>query len=323
MNEKHAKICVNVPLFHAFGISICISNAMHHGSTLVMPAAHFSPTESLKAIVDTKCSVIYGTPTMYVDLVAKQKELKLDLKNIDTAVSGGAIVAPKLVDDIIGILGVKEFKSVYGLSELTAVVFQSSAADKNSLATEFVGNVSENIEAKVVDKNGDVVPFGTPGELLIRGYSTMMGYYEDDIKTKEMICSKGWLRTGDRFVLYANGYGKIVGRLKEMIIRGGENIFPKEIEEFLLTHPAVKEVHVVGLPDERMGEEVAAFIRLNVGSETLTVEAVKNFCKNDLAHFKIPKFVFCVENYPKTVSGKIQKFKFTEFFANELQKLKS
>lgn len=288
-----------------------------------MPAAHFSPVESLKAIVDTKCSVIYGTPTMYVDLVAKQKEMKLDLKNIEMAVSGGAIVAPKLVQDIIDILQVKQFKSVYGLSELTAVVFQSLPEEEKSFASEFVGHVSENVEAKVVDRNGIVVPFGTPGELLIRGYSTMMGYYDDEAKTKEMICPKGWLRTGDQFVLFANGYGKIVGRLKEMIIRGGENIFPKEIEQLLLLHPKVKEAHIIGLEDERMGEEVAAFIRLNDGSENLTVEDVKEFCKNDLAHFKIPKFVLCVENYPKTLSGKVQKFKFNEYFANELKNVKS
>ena len=254
---------------------------------------------------------------MFVDLIAKQRELKLNLPEAELGNTGGAICSPKLVQDMETVLRIKKIQSVYGLTETSAVVFQTNPSDDNENVQEFVGQVSDNTEAKVVDKDGNAVPFGVPGELCIKGYCTMLGYWNDEKKTRECLGADKWLKTGDQFILYENGYAKIIGRLKEMIIRGGENLFPREIEDFLNTHPNVLETHVIGIPDERMGEEVGAFIRLKDDSKTLSREDIKNFCKGKLSHFKIPRYVVVVNEFPRTVSGKIQKFKFLELFKNE------
>ncbi len=212
---------------------------------MIFPAPHFNPEESLKAVVKEKCNVLYGTPTMFVDLIAKQREMKMELPEIELANTGGSICSPQLVKDITKVLKVKKMQSVYGLTETSSVVFQSVPGDKNEFVEEFVGKISENVEAKVVDKEGKIVPFGAPGELYIRSYCNMIGYMNDEEKTKEVLGDDKWLKTGDQFILYENGYGKVSGRLKEMIIRGGENLFPREIEDFLNKHENVIECHVV------------------------------------------------------------------------------
>lgn len=260
---------------------------------------------------------------MFVDLVAKQRVLNVELPEIALANTGGAIFTPKLARDVESVLKVKKLKSIYGLTESTASVFQSLPSDSNETVQEFVGHVGDNIEVKVVDTEGNTVPFGQPGELCLRGYFTMLGYWEDEVKTKETIGEDKWLKTGDQFVLYENGYGKVVGRLKEMIIRGGENLFPREIEDFLNTHPNVLEAHVIGIPDERMGEEVGAFVRLKDNSNPLTRENVKNFYKGKMSHFKIPRYVVIVDEFPRTASGKVQKFKFLKTFENEFKEATS
>ena len=258
---------------------------------------------------------------MYVDLIAKQKELKLNLPDIEFSVVGAAICTPKLVEDAKKYLKIKIFGSMYGMTETSAAGFQTIPAEGSSVVQEYVGKISDNIEAKVIDREGNAVPFGVPGELCIRGYCTMLGYWNDEKKTRECLGADKWLKTGDQFILYENGYAKIIGRLKEMIIRGGENLFPREIEDFLNTHPNVLETHVIGIPDERMGEEVGAFIRLKDDSKTLSREDIKNFCKGKLSHFKIPRYVVVVKNYPRTTSGKVQKIRFLEYFADEIKKL--
>ncbi|CAO1348241.1 unnamed protein product [Diamesa hyperborea] len=322
LNEKPNRICLQVPLFHAYGVTFGMMNSLHHGATLVLPAPLHHPESSLKAIVDEKCNVIFGTPTMFVDLVAKQRELNVKIDHeIDFANTGGSICTPKLVQDVLEVLKAKKMKTVYGLTETTASVFQSRPEDDVDVAINTVGCLGDNIEAKVVDVNGKIVPFGQPGELWVRGYLTMMGYWDDKTKTDEVLDADGWFKTGDQFIIHENGYGQVVGRLKEMIIRGGENLFPREIEDFLNTHPNVAETHVIGIPDERMGEEVGAFIRLKDPSKPLTREDVKKFCSGSLAHFKIPRYVVIVENFPKTLSGKVQKFKFVEEFSEELKKI--
>ncbi|KAH8241477.1 hypothetical protein KR026_006395 [Drosophila bipectinata] len=310
------RICVQVPMFHAFGVVITIMGAMTKGATMVLPAAGFSPKDSLQAIVNEKCSVLHGTPTMYVDLVNTQRKLKLPLGRIKKAVTGGAIVSPQLIKDVREVLGVESVRSVYGLTETTAVIFQSLPGDHDDIVLNSVGHLQDHIEAKVVDAEGKCVPYGQPGELCVRGYVTMLGYHGDEEKTTETIGKDKWLRTGDQFILEENGYGRIVGRLKEMIIRGGENIFPKEIEDFLNAHPDIIEAHVIGVPDERLGEEVCAFVRLNEGVDpaSFTAEALKAYSKGKLAHFKIPRFVIPVDSFPKTTSGKIQKFKLVKAF---------
>ncbi|KAF7264300.1 hypothetical protein GWI33_000341, partial [Rhynchophorus ferrugineus] len=305
-DRKHHNVCVQVPFFHAFGTVITIGAAVNHGATLVIPSPGYEPEKSLDAIRDEKCSVIYGTPTMYVDLIKQQKERNEDI-NPEIAVSGGASCSPHLFREMKNILKVHKVKSVFGLTETTAVVFQSLYDDEEYEATSTVGYLGDHLEAKLIDEEGQSVPLGSPGELCIRGYCTTLGYYEDEQKTKELIGADKWLKTGDQFIFEENGYGRIVGRLKELIIRGGENIFPKEIEDFLNTHPDILETHVIGLPHERLGEEVCACVR--VLNESITLEDIKNYCKGKIAHFKIPSVLRIVDSFPKTASGKIQKFK--------------
>ncbi|XP_011207643.2 medium-chain acyl-CoA ligase ACSF2, mitochondrial [Bactrocera dorsalis] len=317
--DSNSRICVQVPLFHVYGVVITIMSAMTHGSTLVLPAAGFSPADSLHAIVNEKCTVIHGTPTMYVDLIKKQRELKLPLETAKMAVTGGAPCSPQLFLDIKNVLGLDHVRTVYGLTETTAVIFQSRPGDKSEHILNTVGHLLEHIEVKVVDAEGHIVQFGEPGELYVRGYATMLEYYDDAEKTKETIGNDKWLKTGDQFILQADGYGRIVGRLKEMIIRGGENLFPKEIEDFLNSHPKIIEAHVIGVPDERLGEECCAFVRLQDGVETITTDEVKEFAKGKLAHFKVPRYIIPIDQFPRTASGKIQKFKLAEAY-KEMQK---
>ncbi|RZC39358.1 acyl-CoA synthetase family member 2, mitochondrial, partial [Asbolus verrucosus] len=310
-HRKHHIICLQVPFFHAFGTVISVIAALNHGSTLVLPTDGFNPDKSLDAIKEEACTVIHGTPTMYVDLVQKQEERQENISP-EIAVAGGALCAPQLFKKMLNVL-----KSVYGLTETTAVVFQSLPTENEDKATTTVGHVSEHMEVKVIDKDNNVVPCGTAGELCIRSYCNMLGYWDDEEKTKELMGSDRWLKTGDQFILEEDGYGKVVGRLKEMIIRGGENIFPKEIEEFLNTHPDILETHVIGLPHERLGEEVCAYIRIKPGSN-VTFQDVVKFCKGKLSHFKIPSQIRVVEQFPKTLSGKIQKFKLKEIATKSL-----
>jgi fatty-acyl-CoA synthase len=307
-----------VPLFHVYGVNVTIANAISHGSTIVMPNSSFSAEESLKATIKEKCNAIYGTPTMFVDLVAKQRELQLPLEEIDFVNTAGAPISAKQVKDIKEVLNTKKVKSIYGLTEATSAIFHSLPDDESDTVLHSVGFVSDHLEVKVIDGYGNIVPFGEAGELCVRGYSTMLGYWDDEQKTKEVLGEDKWLKSGDQFILREDGYGMIVGRLKEMLIRGGENIFPKEIEDFLIHHPNILEVHVAGVPDERLGEEVAAFIRLKDTNKTLTVDDVKRFCKGQLSHFKIPRYVVIVDDFPRTLSGKIQKFKFLEMFGDKL-----
>ncbi|XP_044268322.1 medium-chain acyl-CoA ligase ACSF2, mitochondrial isoform X2 [Tribolium madens] len=314
LNQKHHTICLQVPFFHAFGTSISIMAALNHGATMVLPTDGYNPDKSLDAIKEEKCTIIHGTPTMYVDLVHKQ-EIRKENISPEIAVAGGALCAPHLFKKMLSVLNLKKVKSVYGLTETTAVVFQSMVTEDEEKAVSTVGHVGEHVEVKIVDKDGVVVPCGTPGELCIRAYCNMLGYWEDEAKTKEMIGSDNWLMTGDQFILEEDGYGKVVGRLKEMIIRGGENIFPKEIEEFLNSHPNILETHVIGLPHERLGEEVCACIRVKPGTN-VTFEDIVSFCKGKLAHFKIPSKLKIVEEFPKTTSGKIQKFKLKDLFTS-------
>uniref|UniRef100_A0A0K8W2N9 Medium-chain acyl-CoA ligase ACSF2, mitochondrial n=1 Tax=Bactrocera latifrons TaxID=174628 RepID=A0A0K8W2N9_BACLA len=315
--NNSSRICVQVPLFHAYGVVITIMAAMSHGSALILPAASFNPAASLHAIVDEKCTVIHGTPTMYVDLIKKQRELNLPLKTAKMAITGGAPCSPQLFLDIKNVLGLEHVRTVFGMTETTAVIFQSRPDDSMEQILNTVGHLQDHVEAKVIDSQGKTVAFGERGELCVRGYATMLGYYDDEEKTKETIGRDKWLRTGDQFILQADGYGRIVGRLKEMIIRGGENIFPKEIEDFLNTHPDICETHVIGVPCERMGEEVCAFVRLHDGLPKMSRQDIKDFCQGKLAHFKVPRYLVTVRDFPKTTSGKIQKFKLAEVYKKE------
>ncbi|XP_037044672.1 medium-chain acyl-CoA ligase ACSF2, mitochondrial-like isoform X2 [Bradysia coprophila] len=314
LDEKYHKICVQVPLFHAYGVVISLCVAIEHGSTVVLPSPGFNPEQSLRAIVDEKCTLINGTPTMYVDLIAKQKELNLPITTAEIAITGGATCSPQLFRNIKSTFGLRSVKTVFGMTELSPVCFISTKEDSEYQVTETVGFILDHLEAKVTNEQGLIVPFGTPGELCVRGYSTMLEYFDDPQKTRETISNDRWLRTGDQFVLQEDGYGRIIGRYKEMIIRGGENIFPKEIEDFLSTHPDILENYAFGVPDERLGEEICVHIRTSEKGKSLTADDIRNFCKGSIAHFKIPRYIKFVDDFPKTTSGKIQKFKLQEQF---------
>lgn len=264
-----------------------------------------------------RCSIIYGTPTMYVDLVRKVHETNIELPSVDLAVTGGATCSPKLFQDIQEALRVKQVKTVFGMTEGTAVFFQSLFNEPRENVLETVGHLMDHYEAKVVDQDGNTVPFGASGELWVRGYGTMLGYWGDEKKSRETIGADKWLRTGDQFQLREDGYGKIVGRIKEMVIRGGENIYPKEIEDFLNAHPKIRETHCIGVPDERMGEELCVYVRLRDASQPLDHAEMKQYCKGKISHFKIPRYLRIVDDFPKTMSGKIQKFKLLEQFKSE------
>ncbi|XP_012543626.2 medium-chain acyl-CoA ligase ACSF2, mitochondrial [Monomorium pharaonis] len=302
------KICLNMPLFHAFGMVMGQLLILHTGSTLVLEERSFNPVKTLEVIAQEKCAITYGTPTMWVNLIEAQQRLQLPTDSLQAGVTGGAPASSELFKRIRGLLGFNDMMSIYGLTETTAIVFQSMRGEDRHLIETTVGHLANHAEAMIVDQNNLPVPFGKPGELWIRSYSNMLRYWDDEENTKKTITEDGWLKTGDQFILQENGYATIVGRLKDILIRGGENIFPKEIEDFLMTHPKVNQAQVVGAYDEVYGEEVCACIQLRDGV-TMTKNELTDYCRGKIAHFKIPRYVVFIDEYPKTATGKIQKFR--------------
>ncbi|XP_018374347.1 PREDICTED: acyl-CoA synthetase family member 2, mitochondrial [Trachymyrmex cornetzi] len=305
------KICLNMPLYHAFGMVMGQLLVFHTGNTLVIEEHSFNPVKTLKAIAQEKCAITYGTPTMWVNLIEAQQRLQLPIDSLQAGITGGAPAPSELFKRIRDVLGFNDIMSIYGLTETTAIVFQSIRGEGRHLTETTVGHLANHIETMIVDEKGVTVPFGKPGELWIRGYCTMLGYWDDKENTKKTLTKDGWLKTGDQFVLQEDGYASVVGRLKDMIIRGGENIFPKEIEDFLTIHPKVMQVQVIGAYDKVYGEEVCACIQLRDGAK-MTKEELIDYCKGKIAHFKIPRYVQFVNEYPKTNTGKIQKFRLKE-----------
>ncbi|XP_072938982.1 medium-chain acyl-CoA ligase ACSF2, mitochondrial [Epargyreus clarus] len=308
LQERHQTVCVQVPLFHALGSIVTSLSALRHGSSLVLASPTYDVTSNLNALLAEKCTVITGTPTMYVDLLSQIKTKGSLPFNVEVALAAAAPCSPQLIRSINELLNAKSVKALYGLSETTASIFQSVDGDSVDLVAETVGYIQEHQEAKVVDENGNTLPFGSAGELVVRGYSNMICYWDEPEKTKQIIQEDGWLHTGDKFKISEDGYGRIVGRLKDIIIKGGENIAPKEIEDLLNTHPDIVESQVVGVPDERLGEELCAVLRIKDGA-TVTLDDIKRHCTGHLAKFKIPKILKVTTEFPKTASGKIQKFK--------------
>ncbi|XP_011879058.1 PREDICTED: acyl-CoA synthetase family member 2, mitochondrial isoform X2 [Vollenhovia emeryi] len=305
------KVCLNMPLFHAFGMVMGQLLVLHTGSTIVMEERSFDPVKTLEAIAQEKCAITYGTPTMWAHLIEAQQRLQLPTDSLQAGVTGGAPASSELFKRIRGLLGFNDMMSIYGLTETTAIAFQSMRGEDRHLTESTVGHLSNHAEAMIVNQNGLPVPFGQPGELWVRAYCNMLRYWDDEENTKKTLTEDGWLKTGDQFVLQDNGYATIVGRLKDMLIRGGENIFPKEIEDFLMTHPKVMQAQIIGAYDEVYGEEVCACIQLREGA-TMTKNELTDYCKGKISHFKIPRYVEFVDEYPKTTTGKIQKFRLRE-----------
>jgi len=306
-DKKEHRICLSVPMHHCFGNVAGTICGMMHGATCIVPAPSFEGVACAKAIEEERCTSLYGTPTMFIDILDNIRKTQPNLETLETGIMAGAPCPRELCKNVMTEMKMSNLCVAYGLTETSTAVTQGFASDNLDLMTGTVGYPTNHMEVSVVDENNKVVPVGTPGELCSRGFNTMLGYWGDEEKTRETITADGWLRSGDKAVMDSNGYVRIVGRIKDMIIRGGENIYPREIEEFLHTHPAVQEAQVFGVADERMGEEVAVWIKLNNGYE-IKHSDIKPFCKGKLAHFKIPKYIDFVDQFPLTATGKIQKF---------------
>jgi len=313
------RLCMPVPLYHCFGMVLGNLACFAHGATVVYPSEVFDPLSTLQAVEAERCTALHGVPTMFVTELAHPEFENFDLSTLRTGVMAGAPCPVDVMKRVISDMNMKHILIGYGQTEVSPINHLTLPEDPIEKRVETVGRAVPWIEIKLVDDEGRVVPIGEKGEVCTRGYSVMLGYWNDEEQTRETIDEARWLHSGDLGVMDEEGYLRIVGRIKDMIIRGGENIYPREVEEFLYTHPKIKEVQVFGVPDARMGEEVCAWIQIEEG-ETLTDEDVKSFCKGQITHFKIPKYIRFVDEYPMTVTGKIQKFKMSEMMAEELER---
>ncbi len=313
------RICIPVPFYHCFGCVLGTLCAAVYGAAMVVPAEYFQPTATLAAIEQARATSIYGVPTMFIAELEDATFAGRDLKSLRTGIMAGSPCPIEVMRKVIDRMGAREMTIAYGQTEASPVITQTRTDDPLELRVETVGRELPGVEVKIVDPaTGDTVPTGVQGELCTRGHVVMLGYYNNPDATAAAIDSDGWLHTGDLATQQSNGYYRITGRIKDMVIRGGENIFPREIEEFLFTHPAIEQAAVVGVPDPKYVEELCAWIKLKSGCE-LSVDEVRNYCRAHLAHYKVPRHVKFVESFPQTVTGKIQKFKIRELMCQELQ----
>jgi fatty-acyl-CoA synthase len=310
-------ICIPVPMYHCFGMVLGVLAAMTHGAAAVFPNDSFEPLAVLETVAVERCTALHGVPTMFIAELEHPRFSEFDLSSLRTGIMAGAPCPVTVMRRVIRDMHMAELTICYGMTETSPVSFQSTTDDPLEKRVSSVGRIHPHVQVKIIDEDGRVVPRGTPGELCTRGYSVMQGYWGEPERTREVLDAGGWMHTGDLAVLDAQGYCSIVGRVKDMIIRGGENISPREIEEFLYRHPAVFDVAVVGVPCQRFGEEVCACIRLKEGMQT-TPEEVRAFCEGQIAHFKIPRYVVFVDAFPLTVTGKVQKFLIRERMRDEL-----
>jgi fatty-acyl-CoA synthase len=301
------RLCLPVPLYHCFGMVMGVLACATHGSTMVLPGEWFEPKSVLETVAREGCTALYGVPTMFIAELEHPDFGHYDLTTLRTGIMAGAPCPMEVMRRVMRDMHLEEITICYGMTETSPVSFQSDIDDPIEKRVSTVGRVQPFVEAKVVDANGRTVPRGERGELLTRGYLVMLGYWDDPERTDEAIDEARWMHTGDLATIDTDGYCTIVGRAKDMIIRGGENVYPREIEEFLFTHPKVQSVQVFGVPDERYGERVCAWIRLQPGVSCDTAEIVE-YCREKIAHYKVPSFVEFVEEFPMTVTGKVQKF---------------
>jgi len=311
------RLCIPVPMYHCFGMVLGTLTCVAQGATMVFPSEGFDAGETLAAVAEERCTALHGVPTMFIAELDHSDFSSFDLTSLRTGVIAGAPCAVELMKRLIAEMHLTGITIAYGMTETGPVSFQTSVHDPVERRVTTVGRVLPHTEIKIVDPESRIVPVGTPGELLTRGYCVMPGYWNDPRKTAEAIDAAHWIRSGDIATLDGAGYCNIVGRLKDMLIRGGENIFPREIEEFLFTHPKVEDVQVIGIPDAKYGEEVCAWIKLRPG-ETATAEEIRAYCQGKIAHFKIPRYIKFIEDYPMTVTGKVQKFVMRRMMAEEL-----
>ncbi|GAC1325837.1 MAG: AMP-binding protein [Mycobacteriales bacterium] len=305
------RVAIPVPFYHCFGMVMGNLGATTHGACMVIPAAAFEPAATLAAVQAERCTSLYGVPTMFLAELALPDFGSYDLSSLRTGIMAGSPCPVEVMKRVVSDMNMAEVTICYGMTETSPVSTQTRADDDLDRRVATVGRPGPHIEVKVIDPaTGLVVPRGTPGEFCTRGYSVMLGYWEEPEKTAEAI-EAGWMHTGDLATMDAEGYLNIVGRIKDLVIRGGENVYPREVEEFLYGHPDIADVQVIGVPDERYGEELMAWVKVREGS-TLSTEAVRDYCAGKLAHYKVPRYVHVTDDFPMTVTGKIQKYKMRE-----------
>jgi fatty-acyl-CoA synthase len=311
------RVCIPVPLYHCFGMVIGNLGCLTHGATMVFPSEGFDPLATLEAIAAERCTALYGVPTMFIAEMDHPEFAKFDLSSLRTGIMAGSPCPIEVMRKAVDRMHLSEILIAYGMTETSPGSFVSATDDPLERRVSTVGRVMPYVEAKVVDAEGRIVPRGVPGELLTRGYLVMLGYWDDQEKTREAIDPARWMKTGDLATIDDEGYCNIVGRIKDMVIRGGENVYPREVEEFLYRHPKIQDVQVIGVPDQHYGEELCAWVRLRDG-ESATPEEIRDFCRGQIAHYKIPRYVKFVDSFPMTVTGKIQKFVMREQMIAEL-----
>ncbi len=313
------RLCIPVPFYHCFGMVMANLGCTSHGATMVIPGPGFDPATTLDAISEERCTAVYGVPTMFIAMQNHPSFAEHDLSSLRTGIMAGSICPVEVMKRCVNDMHMEEASIAYGMTETSPVSCQTRVEDDLERRTASIGRVHPHVEIKIVDPvTGETVERGEPGEFCTRGYSVMLGYWDEPEKTAEAIDADGWMHTGDLAEMREDGYCNIVGRIKDMVIRGGENIYPREIEEFLYAHPDVEDVQVIGVPDEKYGEELCAWIKLRDGAEPLDAEQVREFCAGRLAHYKIPRYVMLVDEFPMTVTGKIRKIQMREESAAKL-----
>lgn len=307
------RICIPVPFYHCFGMVMGNLAATTHGAAMVLPAQSFHPERTLEAVEKYQCTSLYGVPTMFIAELALDNLAEFDLSSLRTGIMAGSPCPDEVMRQVIDSMNMEEVTICYGMTETSPVSMQTRPDDDLQLRVSTVGRPSPHVEIKIADPaTGETMPIGIAGELCTRGYLVMQGYWNQQEKTDEVLNEDGWMRTGDVASMDENGYVQVTGRMKDMVIRGGENVYPREIEEFLYTHPDILDAQVIGVPDERYGEELMAWVQLRKDAPTLTAEALREFATGSLAKFKIPRYVHIVEEFPTTVTGKVRKVEMRE-----------
>ncbi len=308
------RLCIPVPLYHCFGMVLGNLVCLTHGATMVYPAESFSAQAVLESIEEERCTALHGVPTMFIALLDHPRFADFKVDSLRTGMMAGAPCPIELMKKVMSRLHMPQVTIGYGMTETSPISFQSSMDDPAERRVATVGRILPHLEVKIVDEQGRIVPRGQSGELLTRGYCVMRGYWGDAERTAESIDAAGWMHSGDLATIDEQGYCRIVGRSKDMIIRGGENIFPVEIEQFLFRHPKIRDVQVIGVPDGKYGEEVCACVVLRPG-EQASADEIRDFCRGEIAHFKVPRYVRFLDSFPMTVTGKVQKFMLRQMMA--------
>ena len=313
------RLCIPVPFYHCFGMVMGNLGCTSHGTTMVIPAPSFDPEITLRTIEAEKCTGVYGVPTMFIAMQNHPTFASHDLSSLRTGIMAGSICPVEVMKRCVNDMHMTEVAIAYGMTETSPVSCQTRADDDLDRRTASIGRAHPHVQIKVIDPvTGETVPRGAPGEFCTRGYSVMLGYWAEEEKTAEAIDADGWMHTGDLAEMRDDGYCNIVGRIKDMVIRGGENVYPREVEEFLYRHPDVQDVQVIGVPDPKYGEELCAWIKMRAGAPPLNVDDVRAYCDGKLAHYKIPRYVLIVDEFPMTVTGKIRKVQMREESARSL-----